>query len=118
MFVSCGLRFIALIGLLAIWTVPLALADDGDFEVDVPAEFCGPLLLKDGRLLAVDRIGISGLISTDAGRTWQKSGRLTDRDGQPIGGKTPQRSFAVSLIRLASGGIGAKFELPQKGFSR
>ena len=118
MFVSRGLRLVMLIGLFSLWSVPPALADDDGFEVNVPAGFSGPLLLKDGRLLAVDRIGISGLISTDGGRTWQKSGRLADRDGQPIGGKKPQRSFAVSLIRLASGGIGAKFELPQEGFSR
>ena len=34
------------------------------FEVEVSRGFSGPIELKDGRLLAVDRIGISGLIST------------------------------------------------------
>ena len=81
MFVSRGLRLVMLIGLFSLWSVPPALADDDGFEVNVPAGFSGPLLLKDGRLLAVDRIGISGLISTDGGRTWQKSGRLADRGG-------------------------------------
>ena len=93
------------------WTYVAA----ADFEVEVPAGFCGPIRLKDGRLLAVNRVGISGLISSDSGRSWVGSGRLSDSAGRPIGGPRPQRSYLVSVIRLHSGAIGLKFEVPQTG---
>lgn len=109
------MRLVVLFSLIAL--SPAFAAEEG-FEVEVAPGFSGPLPLKDGRLLAVDRIGISGLVSTDAGRTWTESGRLVDLAGDPIGGKKRQRAYLVSLIRLASGGIGIKFELPQQGATR
>ena len=92
-----------------------AVCQDAGFEVEVPAGFCGPLQLNDGRLFAVDRFGIKGLVSSDAGRTWAASGRLADHKGVPIGGPNPQRAYLVSVLRLASGAIGLKFEIPQVG---
>ena len=108
-------RLILVVSSVAVSPGPAACLAGAGFEVEVPAGFCGPLRLNDGQLFAVDRFGIKGLVSSDAGRTWRDSGRLADHTGVPIGGPDPHRAYLVSVLRLASGAIGLKFEIPQVG---
>ena len=61
---------LSLFGIAFFFTGNLVYAVEADFDIEIPAGFSGPLLLKDRRLLAVERIGISELFSSDGGRTW------------------------------------------------
>ena len=44
-------------------------AAEGDFDIEAPYGFVGPIPLKDDRLFAVDRMTMTRLFSADAGRT-------------------------------------------------
>ena len=86
-----------------------AAAVEPDFDIEVPYGFVGPLSLQDMRLFAVDRMTMTRLFSSDAGRTWKKAGPLVDSKGRRT---REQRGRMPSLIRLASGAIALKYDIP------
>jgi hypothetical protein len=90
-------------------------AAEGDFDIEAPYGFVGPIPLKDDRLFAVDRMTMTRLFSADAGRTWEQAGPLLDPKGQPVLGKKEQRGHLPSLLRLASGAIALKYNVPGTG---
>ena len=84
-------------------------AVEPEFDIDVPYGFVGPLSLQDTRLFAVDRMTMTRLFSSDGGRTWKKAGPLVDSNGLRT---REQRGRMPSLIRLASGAIALKYDIP------
>ena len=89
-----------------------AVAVEPSFDVEVPYGFVGPLSLQDSHLFAIDRMTMTRLFSTDGGRTWKEKGPLVDLKGRPVLGSGRQRAHLPSLIRLGSGAIALKFDLP------
>ena len=75
-----------------------------DFEIEVSTELTGPVELKDGSYLAVSR-SLWSERSTDGGRTWVRSNRLLDKDGNRIAGVDNGLLRPRELVRLQSGAI-------------
>ena len=88
-----------------------AAAVEAGFDVEVPYGFAGPLSLQDTRLFAVDRMTMTRLFSTDAGRTWKDAGPLVDSNGRTVLEARQLRAHLPSLIRLASGAIALKYDI-------
>ena len=104
------LKRIVIIGLLLSGTPYRATAGES-FEVTVDHRFVGPVLLKGGRLLAIDRT-LEMTRSADQGRTWTSIGPLRDAAGQVImkGNVRPW-----TLLRLQSGAIAVTFDIIPPG---
>lgn len=81
------------------------------FDVEVPYGLAGPLAIPDGRLLAIDRMKMTRMISRDGGRTWKTTGPIVDSRGRPVLGRGPLRGDLPSLVRLPSGAIALKYNL-------
>ena len=58
---------------------------------------------------------MSALFSSDGGQTWERSGPLLNRRGDPVVGEEFTRAYIVNLLRLKSGEIALKFEVQQEG---
>ena len=89
------------------------------FDIEVPRSFFGPLELRDGSLLAGD-VAHHALHSSDGGRTWDDAGPMRTDAGKPICTGPDRPGYVSSMIRLASGAIGLKFDdrlTPQAGLS-
>ena len=99
------LKQIVIIGLLLAGT-PYETTAGESFEVSVSHRFVGPVLLKGGRLLAIDRT-LEMTRSADQGRTWTRIGPLRDAAGQVI---MKGNVHPWSLLRLQSGAIAVTFE--------
>ena len=99
------LKQIVIIGLLLAGT-PYETTAGESFEVSVSHRFVGPVLLKGGRLLAIDRT-LEMTRSADQGRTWTRIGPLRDAAGQVI---MKDNVHPWSLLRLQSGAIAVTFE--------